>query len=43
MAHLYDAMFFIFAGFCPVHNLINATKTAKANIVIIKAAVSYAG
>jgi len=43
MAQLHDALFFIFAGFCPLHNFINTTKTAKANIVIIKAAVSYAG
>jgi len=43
MAQLYNVLFFILAGFCPLHNFINATEAAKANIVFIKAAVSYAG
>jgi len=43
MAQFYDALFFIFAGFYPQHNFLNTTKTAKTNIIVIKAAVSYAG
>jgi hypothetical protein len=43
MAQLHDALFFGFAGISPMHDFINTTETAKANILVIKAAVSYAG